>query len=70
MKYILMVSYNCGCDYQKEEESHNKAYLVAHIGKKLDKEMLRWYIEDEKGKAVCFSGIHNSIVESLFGKEV
>ena len=61
MKYKLSVSHDCGCSYRVEKESDNLEELRKE-GQKLDEQMLRWSIEDERGEPVECCGIHKEII--------
>lgn len=64
MRYKLNVSYNCGCSYRVEKESDNLEELKKE-GKNLDGQMLRWTIEDERGKQVEGCAIHKGIINFM-----
>lgn len=64
MKYKLNVSHNCGVSYAVEKESYNLEELKKE-GKKLDDQMLRWDIEDEKGEQIECCAIHKGIVDFM-----
>ncbi len=62
--YKLMVSYDCGGSYSLKLESKDLEELKKQ-GTNLDKEMLRWYVEGEKGEIVrdVVSAIHKGIID-------
>lgn len=66
MKYYLFISYNCGCDYQQYGESENPKDLLEKVkDMELDKQMLRWSIENEKGDFYDISPIHKQIILTM-----
>ena len=69
MKYTLKVSYDCGVRYVAEKESDDLEELKQR-GKELDREMLRWTIEDAEGKQVEYCNIHKSIVETILAQRL
>ena len=67
MKMKLMVSYDAGCSYQQdmetnEEEDYNK---MATRAMQLDKEWLRWVIEDDSGEYIAVSRIHRKLLAMI-----
>lgn len=64
MKYKLMVSYDAGGSYSFKETS-NDIEKLKKMGEELDKEWLRWVIEDEQGEIMEFSLIHKQIVDTM-----
>ncbi len=63
--YVLMISYDCGIYYQKDQEAET-IDLLRPAMEKADKEMLRWYIEkDGKMDFEEMSSIHKQIVDTL-----
>jgi hypothetical protein len=63
-KYKLMVSYGCGCNYELDMESDNIEDFKERCDE-LDKQILRWSIEDEEGKSIDIGGIQKKILTSV-----
>lgn len=59
----LMVSHDCGNSYQEAMEG--ELAVLVQRGKELDKEMLRWVIEDGDGDIVEACKIHHDILDSM-----
>jgi len=53
MKYRLMVSFSMGSSYRLAKESEDINDLLK-IGKEFDKKLLRWEIENKKGKPLPY----------------
>jgi len=49
--YTLMVSYDCGISYHKEQQAETLDELKPRCAE-LDAQMLRWGIDDEDGRPV------------------
>lgn len=54
---LLMVSEDCGCHYYEAQRSQNIDDFSARI-EQLEKDRLRWCIEDEMGDIKNVSSIH------------
>ncbi len=59
--FRLLVSHDAGISYGLYSENESITPLLEQ-GKKFDNEMLRWTIEDDKGKIVEVSKIHKEII--------
>ncbi len=64
--YRLMVSYNCGSSYDEDSryDRLDDPRLITRT-EKLDKDMLRWVIEDTNGNIVDVGRIHKNIIEMM-----
>ena len=63
--YQLLVSHDAGMTYHLGMENINLKQLIA-FGKRLDDQMLRWYIMDEFGEYVNITcKIHGSIISAV-----
>jgi hypothetical protein len=66
--FRLVVSWNCGCNYETVKEASSVEELLPEA-EKYDKEGLRWAIETNSGEVQEVSSIHKNIfpfVASIF----
>jgi hypothetical protein len=62
-QYSLMVSRDCGLNYREEATGTKEALLEK--GAELDKQMLRWTIQDDAGEIMAASAIHRGILATV-----
>jgi len=63
--YEIWVSHNAGISYKKEYEAEKVENLVPAM-KKLDKEMLRWYLAIDGKQIYTYTcAIHQGIIDLL-----
>ena len=65
--YRLMVSRDAGCHYHLHDQDESLEELEKRATK-YDEQGLRWTIDDENGKPVEFSQIHEKIIDSIVRK--
>lgn len=64
MVYKLLVSYDCGMNYDSEMVSENVDDFKERC-KECDENMLRWCIESAEGEILDFSEIHKKIIHHM-----